>query len=131
MVGLLHIEDIQKTTLMMRIMPEKTNLVSGKVSLLNLKFGEKKIENNLKKTNFWRWFGFILAVIGAYILGNAQVLSQWMGWTICSISCLIWIFMGIKDRDIPRTLMEVMYFCLLYTSPSPRDATLSRMPSSA
>ena len=24
-----------------------------------------------------------------------------------------------------------MYLCLLYTSPSPRDATLSRMPSSA
>ena len=23
------------------------------------------------------------------------------------------------------------YYCLLYTSPSPRDATLSRMPSSA
>ena len=26
---------------------------------------------------------------------------------------------------------EYMSFCLLYTSPSPRDATLSRMPSSA
>ena len=25
----------------------------------------------------------------------------------------------------------VLYTCLLYTSPSPRDATLSRMPSSA
>ena len=25
----------------------------------------------------------------------------------------------------------IPYFCLLYTSPSPRDATLSRMPSSA
>ena len=25
----------------------------------------------------------------------------------------------------------VSFFCLLYTSPSPRDATLSRMPSSA
>ena len=25
----------------------------------------------------------------------------------------------------------LLYFCLLYTSPSPRDATLSRMPSSA
>ena len=24
-----------------------------------------------------------------------------------------------------------MFYCLLYTSPSPRDATLSRMPSSA
>ena len=27
--------------------------------------------------------------------------------------------------------LDVHYFCLLYTSPSPRDATLSRMPSSA
>ena len=26
---------------------------------------------------------------------------------------------------------EVTYFCLLYTSPSPRDRTRSRMPSSA
>ena len=26
---------------------------------------------------------------------------------------------------------DVVYYCLLYTSPSPRDATLSRMPSSA
>ena len=26
---------------------------------------------------------------------------------------------------------EISKFCLLYTSPSPRDATLSRMPSSA
>ena len=27
--------------------------------------------------------------------------------------------------------MKQYYICLLYTSPSPRDATLSRMPSSA
>ena len=26
---------------------------------------------------------------------------------------------------------DTVYTCLLYTSPSPRDATLSRMPSSA
>ena len=30
-----------------------------------------------------------------------------------------------------RHLAEVFQGCLLYTSPSPRDATLSRMPSSA
>ena len=30
-----------------------------------------------------------------------------------------------------RTLLPVLRDCLLYTSPSPRDATLSRMPSSA
>ena len=28
-------------------------------------------------------------------------------------------------------LLGLFFFCLLYTSPSPRDATLSRMPSSA
>ena len=35
--------------------------------------------------------------------------------------------------DINKAIPEVVhrYFCLLYTSPSPRDATLSRMPSSA
>ena len=30
-----------------------------------------------------------------------------------------------------RMLGVFMYFCLLYTSPSPRDGLLSRMPSSA
>ena len=30
-----------------------------------------------------------------------------------------------------ETGSQVNYHCLLYTSPSPRDATLSRMPSSA
>ena len=57
---------------------------------------------------------------------------------------------GLTERDwIPRTPglrhkmavlaktqdeighAHLLYICLLYTSPSPRDATLSRMPSSA
>ena len=33
-----------------------------------------------------------------------------------------------EDADAARARLSV---CLLYTSPSPRDATLSRMPSSA
>ena len=32
---------------------------------------------------------------------------------------------------LPQNLYTQYYGCLLYTSPSPRDATLSRMPSSA
>ena len=43
-----------------------------------------------------------------------------------------------KVRDFSRTILDTynltiddLYSCLLYTSPSPRDATLSRMPSSA
>ena len=31
----------------------------------------------------------------------------------------------------PIAAMNALSFCLLYTSPSPRDATLARMPSSA
>ena len=37
-----------------------------------------------------------------------------------------------KAKDAAETAMDKLgCVCLLYTSPSPRDATLSRMPSSA
>ena len=35
------------------------------------------------------------------------------------------------DSDRVRETMEARNVCLLYTSPSPRDRTRSRMPSSA
>ena len=39
---------------------------------------------------------------------------------------------GLDEEDIPAGYDPIEYeYCLLYTSPSPRDATLSRMPSSA
>ena len=49
---------------------------------------------------------------------------------------------NIHESDLDKFLREALakedyqqavrlYYCLLYTSPSPRDATLSRMPSSA
>ena len=45
------------------------------------------------------------------------------------------IFGGLLDRCTVRDSTNIHYsriiHCLLYTSPSPRDATLSRMPSSA
>ena len=37
---------------------------------------------------------------------------------------------GTEDDEVNGVVAR-LYFCLLYTSPSPRDATLSRMPSSA
>ena len=39
--------------------------------------------------------------------------------------------LSIKDRPVDDELVEVLKTCLLYTSPSPRDRTRSRMPSSA
>ena len=42
--------------------------------------------------------------------------------------CSMDVYRGLLDTEIG---LEVYNICLLYTSPSPRDATLSRMPSSA
>ena len=38
---------------------------------------------------------------------------------------------GIGEDVLRAIAPDLIYVCLLYTSPSPRDATLSRMPSSA
>ena len=38
---------------------------------------------------------------------------------------------SIPDISVSKNFVENGESCLLYTSPSPRDATLSRMPSSA
>ena len=40
-------------------------------------------------------------------------------------------FLKIKKAHVKEVVVLSDYTCLLYTSPSPRDATLSRMPSSA
>ena len=46
---------------------------------------------------------------------------------------LVQLFFGITEpKNVVATYAhDAVWFCLLYTSPSPRDATLSRMPSSA
>ena len=44
--------------------------------------------------------------------------------------CIDWAYL--KNLPLPpKPSFVEFYICLLYTSPSPRDATLSRMPSSA
>ena len=59
-----------------------------------------------------RWLGFILAMIGAFILSGGDPSVQWMGWAVAVFSCSIWIYMGLKDKDLPRALMELMYLLL-------------------
>ena len=52
---------------------------------------------------------------------------------------LCFFYHSVKERDVVGVVKVVKEYhpdptdksCLLYTSPSPRDATLSRMPSSA
>ena len=41
------------------------------------------------------------------------------------------IYIYFSGLELPVEFLNLHFICLLYTSPSPRDATLSRMPSSA
>ena len=65
------------------------------------------------------WGTFIVNVVACFALGLVLALNE-----TCTASTGIALLMGVGFFGSLST-------CLLYTSPSPRDATLSRMPSSA
>ena len=76
-----------------------------------------KIRYYKELTNY-RWIGFFLAMIGVYLLSDGDYfgnpLVQSLGWGSACLSALFWVFIGIRDSDIPRTLMELMYFGLAF-----------------
>ena len=65
-----------------------------------------------QKLDKGRWLGFILAMLSVYILSSANISTQWVGWTLSCISCSLWIYFGLKDKDWPRALMELSYLIL-------------------
>ena len=62
--------------------------------------------------NGWRWIGFLIAMVSVYILSSANIATQWVGWSLSVASCSMWIYFGLKDKDWPRALMELMYLIL-------------------
>ena len=62
------------------------------------------------------------------IMGIRSVLEDFSVFTTGIFMSGYYIGYFIGSRTTPNFVSKV---CLLYTSPSPRDATLSRMPSSA
>ena len=56
------------------------------------------------------------------VLGDAEIVQ---------IGMSLVVMMAMPYATANGAHIRVDIFCLLYTSPSPRDATLSRMPSSA
>ena len=74
----------------------------------------KLLKNNMKiryykDINGARWIGFGLAMASVFILSSANISTQWVGWTFSVIACIMWVYFGYKDKDWPRTLMELMY----------------------
>ena len=94
---------------------------------------------------------YILAQLSSNILGNPA--QQWplvIGLMLFATGVGAWLAQFVKEEKTLQAFITVelllsflggyspliimgayAYACLLYTSPSPRDATLSRMPSSA
>ena len=65
-----------------------------------------------KDINGWRWLGFFIAMLSVSILSSANVSTQWVGWSLSVVACVMWVYFGYKDRDWPRTLMETMYLVM-------------------
>ena len=66
--------------------------------------------------------------VGAGHMGasHARAYEAIEGFEICGI-----VTRSEKSRRALNADLGASYFCLLYTSPSPRDLSTSRMPSSA
>jgi len=65
-----------------------------------------------KNIDGWRWLGFLIAMASVSILSSANISTQWVGWSLSVVACIMWVYFGLKDRDWPRALMELMYLVL-------------------
>ena len=97
-----------------------------------------------KKRGFWLGLAAFFFIL---LTPNPDSLSP-IGWAVAAVTLLMAIWWATEAVPVavtallPLALFPMLhvtdfktaalpYACLLYTSPSPRDATLSRMPSSA
>ena len=72
--------------------------------------------------NRLRSFKDEIETVGLLHRSESEIQETWR------VSCRYSVF---KELDLAKQTAALKQICLLYTSPSPRDATLSRMPSSA
>ena len=67
----------------------------------------------------------VVATLGGVVIGALPGLNATTG------AALLLPFTLTMDAIPAIAILTAIYCCLLYTSPSPRDGLLSRMPSSA
>ena len=77
----------------------------------------------------------IFGIMGVVNLahGSFYMLGAYLAWSLSTLtgSLTLAILLGAVLSVVFGLALEWLLFCLLYTSPSPRDGLLSRMPSSA
>ena len=69
----------------------------------------------------------IMGIIGDRTNSKYGKFRPWILWTAIPLGVILSLLFTSPDLNDSGKII----YCLLYTSPSPRDATLSRMPSSA
>ena len=84
--------------------------------------------------DFWGWA--VARYEDVQVREGLLELQESAGLIILEAMFIAWLghrgqAIGEEDRRCIREAITPWVDCLLYTSPSPRDATLSRMPSSA
>ena len=72
--------------------------------------------------------GLIISIILLFLLG--VIASNFIGNSVIKAGERLLARVPVVS-PVYNSLKQIVTTCLLYTSPSPRDATLSRMPSSA
>ena len=93
--------------------------------ILFLQSGQQRFILNRETIRFSLTHGFFMFVCLLSVLlvsGDSVALSQFLSYAWVSLLAIGFVTTFKYEQTMP---------CLLYTSPSPRDATLSRMPSSA
>ena len=71
-----------------------------------------------------------ISMLTAYDFSFAKIIDE-AGIDIVLVGDSASNVMAGHETTLPITLDQMIYHCLLYTSPSPRDSVVSRMPSSA
>ena len=123
--------------------------LSGLVFLLYLWAGDLLREHRSRRRNLLVLTVFAASVLGAglWFVGQAGYAGLWSGnrAALLGMSVLVsglislswYLYLRRLDHYEPEpfwpqlAVFALSCFCLLYTSPSPRDGLLSRMPSSA
>ncbi len=59
-----------------------------------------------------RWIALFLCLLGTWLLTNKDIEYFSLGWAISGISTLMWCWFGIRDKDLPRALMEFFFVIL-------------------
>ena len=109
-------------------------------SAFNMFFGENIDYNTKYAIGGTLLVGFALIAFSIFDKIRSRVLTHMLKrdvyiriFTIIAIAVVVGIAMSVNTSIADAKKIEYLgpYTCLLYTSPSPRDRSLSRMPSSA